>query len=255
MDASVSVDWHTPPRARKPQRRVRLRGELARGDLMTNVFALYDPPAPPGMTDNPDRRAAGRAVVVEADDPAVPTEVLIVERVGSDGNTFDQLPFALTPGPPVPTTALRESIESTAAAVAAGFAAAAPHRRGRHPAAPRAPHPQRRSAAPQHRHRRRHHRRGAGPGLVVPGGARAAGNRQDAHRRPGDQPTGHRTRLAHRCRRAIARHGGEPVGLCDRRRTGSGAGRQETLRPHCPALAGDRRQRVRRHSSPTRRDA
>jgi predicted RecB family nuclease len=119
--ASVSVDWHTPPRARKPQRRVRLRGELARGDLMTNVFALYEPPAPPGMTANPDRRAAGRAELVEADDPAVPTEVVIVERVGSDGNAFHQLPFALTPGPPVPTTALRESIESTAAAVAAGL--------------------------------------------------------------------------------------------------------------------------------------
>lgn len=118
---SVSVDWHTPPGARKLQRRVRLRGELARGDLMTNVFALYEPPAPPGMTDNPDRRAAGRAEVVEADDPTVPTEVVIIERVGSDGNTFHQLPFALTPGPPVPTTALRESIESTATAVAAGL--------------------------------------------------------------------------------------------------------------------------------------
>nr|WP_176234628.1 DEAD/DEAH box helicase [Mycobacterium simiae] len=55
------------------------------------------------------------------DDPAVPAEVVIVERVGSDGNTFHQLPFALTPGPPIATTALRESIESTAAAVAAGL--------------------------------------------------------------------------------------------------------------------------------------
>ena len=51
----------------------------------------------------------------------MPTEVVILERVGSDGNTFHQLPFALTPGPPIPTTALRESIESTAAAVAAGL--------------------------------------------------------------------------------------------------------------------------------------
>ncbi|OMC40644.1 TM0106 family RecB-like putative nuclease [Mycobacterium sp. IS-1264] len=119
--AAVDVDWHLPPRARKQQRRVRLRGELARGDLMTNVFALYDAPAPTAMTDNPDRRAAGRAEVVEADDPALPTEVVIVERVGNDGNTFHQLPFALTPGPPVPTLALRESIESSAAAVAAGL--------------------------------------------------------------------------------------------------------------------------------------
>jgi len=119
--ASVDVGWHTPPRARKPQRRVRLRGELARGGLVTDVFALYEPPAPASMTDNPDRRAAGRAELIEADDPAVPTEVVIVERVGGDGNAFHQLPFALTPGPPVPTAALRESIESTAAALAAGL--------------------------------------------------------------------------------------------------------------------------------------
>ncbi|WP_406814568.1 TM0106 family RecB-like putative nuclease [Mycobacterium sp. M23085] len=119
--ASVSADWHTPPRARKPQRRLRLRGELARGDLKSDVFALYDAPAPPGMTDSPDRRAAGRATVVEADDPATPNEVVILERVGSDGNTFDQLPFALTPGPPIPTTALRESIEATATGIAAGL--------------------------------------------------------------------------------------------------------------------------------------
>ncbi|WP_204081853.1 TM0106 family RecB-like putative nuclease [Mycobacterium riyadhense] len=119
--ASVAVDWHKPPRAHKPQRRVRLTGELARGDLNANVFALYEPPAPAGMTDDPDRRGAGRAVVVEVDDPALPTEVVIVERIGNDGNVFHQLPVALTPGPPVPTTTLRQSIESTATAMAAGL--------------------------------------------------------------------------------------------------------------------------------------
>ena len=105
----------------------------------------------------------------------MPAEVVIVERIGADSNTFQQLPFALTPGPPVQTTALRDSIETTAAAWAAGVAAATAHRAHRHPAAPRSPHPQRRSAAPRHRRRRRHHRRGAGPGLVVPGGARTRG--------------------------------------------------------------------------------
>jgi predicted RecB family nuclease len=119
--ASVVVDWQTPPRARKLQRRVRLSGELARGDLTTNVFALYEPPAPPCLADNPERRAAARAEVVEADDISAPSEVVILERVGSDGNIFHQLPFALTPGPPVPTTALRESIESTATAISAGL--------------------------------------------------------------------------------------------------------------------------------------
>ncbi|OBG47466.1 nuclease [Mycobacterium alsense] len=120
-DAEVTAHWHTPPRARKPRREVRLRGALARGDLTTEVFALYDPPAPPGMTDNPDRRGAGRAEIVAVDDPAVPTEVVIRERTGGDGNTFDQTPFALTPGPPVQTTSLRDSIEATAAAVADGL--------------------------------------------------------------------------------------------------------------------------------------
>jgi predicted RecB family nuclease len=120
-EASVVLDWHTPPRARKPQRRVRLVGELARGDLKREVFALYEPPAPPAMTNDPALRAAAHAEVVEVDDPSSPTEVVIIERTGSDGNIFHQLPFALTPGPPVPTKSLRESIESTAQAVAAGL--------------------------------------------------------------------------------------------------------------------------------------
>lgn len=116
--ASVVTDWHTPPRARKPQRRVQLSGELARGDLNTEVFALYEPPAPTGMAEDPDRRGAGRAEVIGFDDPSLPAVVTILERTGKDGNTFHQLPFALTPGPPVKTTALRESIASTAHAVA-----------------------------------------------------------------------------------------------------------------------------------------
>ncbi len=120
-NTTVAVDWNTPPRARKPQRRLKLTGELARGELHSQVFALYDPPAPPGMTDDPDRRAAAHAEVIEVDDPTLPTTVLLLERTGSDGHPFDQVPFALTPGPPVPTTALRESIESTAQAVASGL--------------------------------------------------------------------------------------------------------------------------------------
>ncbi|MBV9321228.1 MAG: TM0106 family RecB-like putative nuclease, partial [Mycobacterium sp.] len=120
-DASVTVDWHKPPRARKPQRRLRLTGELARGELKSAVFALYEPPAPAGMADNPDRRAAGHAEVVGANDPAVATEVVVLERTARGDSTFDQLPFALTPGPPIGTTKLRDSIESTAADVAAAL--------------------------------------------------------------------------------------------------------------------------------------
>lgn len=115
---SVAVDWQTPPRAQKPQRRVRLTGVLARGELKSSVFALYEAPAPAGMTEDPDRRAAGKATVIEADDLTIPTEVTILERTPKNGNTFHQLPFALGPGQPIPTKNLRESIESTAAGLA-----------------------------------------------------------------------------------------------------------------------------------------
>jgi len=120
-DADVAVDWNQPPRARKMQRRVQLTGELARGALNEKVFALYEPPAPPGLTDNPDRRAAGHAEVVGCDDPTVPTSVVICERTPADGNTFAQLPFALTPGGPVNTRPLREAIETVTAQIAAGL--------------------------------------------------------------------------------------------------------------------------------------
>jgi predicted RecB family nuclease len=119
--AQLVVDWHKPPRAQKLQRRLQLTGELARGALNDKVYALYEPPAPSGLTDNPDRRAAGHAEVVGCDDPTVPTSVVICERTPPDGNTFHELPFALTPGGPVNTKPLREAIEAAAAEVAAGL--------------------------------------------------------------------------------------------------------------------------------------
>ncbi|HWF69373.1 MAG TPA: TM0106 family RecB-like putative nuclease [Mycobacterium sp.] len=118
-DATVVADWEKPPRAQKLQRRIELTGELARGALNREVFALYEPPSPSGLTDNPDRRAAGRAEVIEADDPTIPTVVMVKERTPQGGNTFHQLPFALTPGAPIGTKPLREAIQSTAADVAA----------------------------------------------------------------------------------------------------------------------------------------
>lgn len=119
--ARVEVDWHTPPRARKPQRWVRLTGAMASGELSREMYALYEPPAPPGLTDDPERRAFGSVQVLEADDPSAPTEVLVCEREPKAGGTFHQLPFALTPGPPIRTTALQNSIEATAAQIAEGL--------------------------------------------------------------------------------------------------------------------------------------
>lgn len=63
--AEVVNDWHQPPRARKPQRHVRLTGELANGELSHDMYALYDPPAPEGWPMiGPSRlRVGGRARV------------------------------------------------------------------------------------------------------------------------------------------------------------------------------------------------
>ncbi len=121
--AKVAVDWHKPPRAHKLQRRIQLTGELARGAINagSEVYALYDPPAPSGLTDNPDRRATGRAQVMEVNDPSVPGEVIVCERTPPDGSTFHELPFALTPGGPVNTKPLRDAIEAAATDLAAGL--------------------------------------------------------------------------------------------------------------------------------------
>jgi uncharacterized protein len=117
--ADIVADWHQPPKARKPQRHVRLIGELANGELCRDMYALYDPPAPAGLADDPDRRGFGTVTVTECNDPEVPTEVVIVEKQPKDGDVFDQLPFALTPGPPINTKPLQDSIQESAAAVAA----------------------------------------------------------------------------------------------------------------------------------------
>ena len=119
--AEVVMDWHTPPRARKPQRHVRLTGAMADGDLGDTMFALYDPPAPAGLCDDPDRRAFGTVEVLEADDWDAPTEVLVCEKQPKDGDVFAQTPFALTPGQPLQTKALKRSIDTTATAIAAGL--------------------------------------------------------------------------------------------------------------------------------------
>ncbi|MGV0745509.1 TM0106 family RecB-like putative nuclease [Mycolicibacterium sp. XJ870] len=119
--AVVDTDWQTPPRARKPQRRVRLTGALATGELNKEMYGLYEPPAPIGLSEDPERRGCGSVQVLEVDDPSAPSEVLILEREPKGGTTFDQFPFALTPGPPIRTTALRESIEAAANQIAAGL--------------------------------------------------------------------------------------------------------------------------------------
>ncbi|MEW5808469.1 MAG: TM0106 family RecB-like putative nuclease [Actinomycetota bacterium] len=117
----IADDWHQPPRARKPQRRLLLRGEIANGDLEREMYALYDPPAPAGLADDPDRRGFATVSVVGCDNPDAPTEVTVVERQPKGGDVFTQIPFALTPGPPISTRPLADSIAATAQGVADGL--------------------------------------------------------------------------------------------------------------------------------------
>ena len=114
----IAEDWHQPPKARKPQRRLILRGEIANGDLDRDMYALYDPPAPAGLADDPDRRGYGTVTVVDCDNVEAPTEVTVIERQPKGGDAFTQVPFALTPGPPISTKPLAESIATAAQEVA-----------------------------------------------------------------------------------------------------------------------------------------
>ncbi len=120
-EVSVDTDWHIPPRARKQQRRLLLTGALAAGGLTAEMYALYDPPAPAGLSDDPGRRAYGKVTVLGCDDPVAPTEVLALEREPKEGGPFTQTPFALTPGAPLGTKPLREAIDDFAAEIAAGL--------------------------------------------------------------------------------------------------------------------------------------
>lgn len=118
--AEVENDWQVPPRARKPQRRSRLRGAIASGELPRGeVYALYEPPAPEGLATDPERRGCGSATILDADEDG--TDIVIREREPKHGSVFPQFPFALTSGPPVGTKPLRESIESVVTTIGAGL--------------------------------------------------------------------------------------------------------------------------------------
>lgn len=122
-DARVVKDWHLPEKAKKQRRLVRLRGEFASGGLARSMFALYDPPAPAGLTDDPQRRASGDVTIESCDNPSAPTEVIICEREPGTAGTFDRLPFALSPGWPVNDEVLRVAIDDAAGRIADGLPA------------------------------------------------------------------------------------------------------------------------------------
>ncbi len=185
--ADVDTDWQVPPRARKRQRRIRLTGAMAAGELGRDLFALYAPRPRPGCpttrSDGPTRRCGSSTATT----PPRPPRCWWSNANRRPAVRSVQLPFALTPGAPLPTKVLREAIDEAAADGRGRPADAclAPPSSTSCCAARRAP-ARRRCRAPA-RTPPRHHRRAAGPGLVVPGGARPARHRQDPHRRAGDR--------------------------------------------------------------------
>ena len=178
------ADWHTPPKARKPQRRVRLPAASRPASSAEACTRSTNRPSPPGLTDDTERRAFGTRQGCRCDDPAAPTEV-VVDRAGTQGRRrfrsvavrADARARRSTPMP------LQDSDRRHRAPTSQRGCRACRRRGDRHPASPRAPHPQRRAAPAAS---------GAiaeditaallRPRLVVPGGARPARHGQDVHR-------------------------------------------------------------------------
>lgn len=97
--SEVETDWHRPPRARGDKRIVRLRGTIAPGSSLkpdSPAYAVYVLPAPFPARGEPGARAAKMVRIVERHDDGVTIE----ESLGQDTQRYDELPVALTPGPP-----------------------------------------------------------------------------------------------------------------------------------------------------------
>lgn len=123
----VIEDWHHPE-GKSERRRVELRGELAPGTRLSegsSPFAIYELPAPFPFDAKPRWIHGVRTVtVVEVLDDGA-----IVEELAVDGNTWDELPIALTPQAPPSAGRQQAAIDDWAD----GLLAAAPDLPG-HPA-------------------------------------------------------------------------------------------------------------------------
>jgi uncharacterized protein len=119
---SVEKDWHVEGRQTKRRRHLRLTGEWAPGSSAPrpggDAFAIYDEPLPfpkPG-------RAAGSRLEVNVrflDEPGEDSVVFIEEQCPVDQETWDELPMALTPGPPPKADSLVAAIREYGARLAA----------------------------------------------------------------------------------------------------------------------------------------
>lgn len=109
----VERDWYKEGRQRNLRRRLRLAGQAAPGSLLKastqpNSHLLYDVDSDAPRTDFDDAgaRIARKVTIDEVGDGWL----TVTEVLGKDEEPFSGLPIALTPGPPINTTAQREAI-------------------------------------------------------------------------------------------------------------------------------------------------
>ncbi len=112
--SDVVEDWHTPEGKRAERRIVELRGDLAPGTRLragASPYVLYPAPAPFPADGASNRwiHVPREVRVVEALDDGA-----IVEEYAVDGQTWRELPVALTPPKPPPAGAQQGAIDEWA---------------------------------------------------------------------------------------------------------------------------------------------
>ncbi|MFP5290808.1 MAG: ribonuclease H-like domain-containing protein, partial [Actinomycetes bacterium] len=125
--AHTQTDWGKSGKQRSLRRHVRLVGEWAPGSRVsvstrTGPYAVYEHPAPLPLNrrDPRSRPARGIALTGADDDSVVITETLATDpATGLPVDPYDDLPIALTPGPPPDPGKQKPAIEEWGAALVA----------------------------------------------------------------------------------------------------------------------------------------
>ncbi len=114
---TVDEGWHKKGKQRKFRRHITVTGRFGTGSALspgTDVFTLYDPPAPI-PSDDACQRATSNAKVISCGVDDDFNDVLQLEEMLADGaSEYDSLPMALTPGFPIRAKSMETAIESAA---------------------------------------------------------------------------------------------------------------------------------------------
>ena len=114
----VDADWSKTGRQRNPRRSITLTGQWGTGSTSTSdqVFVVYGDPVPYGLEVTPgDVRGTLSGVVESRDVDSHGQDVVrIYERLPSGLQEFAELPLALTPGNPPPTTTIENALRHLA---------------------------------------------------------------------------------------------------------------------------------------------